>query len=68
MLTLCIDTAYKYLTLVLMKDDKIIDSISFECFKRQSEEVFVYLDKLFTESEVDKKDVHHKRPRILYRR
>ena len=47
MLTLCIDTAYKYLTLVLMEDDKIIDSISFECFKRQSEEVFVYLDKLF---------------------
>ena len=57
MLTLCIDTAYKYLTLVLMEDDKIIDSISFECFKRQSEEVFVYLDKLFNESKVDKKDI-----------
>lgn len=57
MLTLCIDTAYKYLTLVLMEDDKIIDSISFECFKRQSEEVFVYLDKLFSESKIDKKDI-----------
>lgn len=57
MLTLCIDTAYKYLTLVLVEDDKIIDSISFECFKRQSEEVFVYLDKLFNESKIDKKDI-----------
>lgn len=57
MLTLCIDTAYKYLTLVLIKDDKIINSISFECFKRQSEEVFPCLQRLFEDSKVDKKDL-----------
>ncbi len=52
MLTLCIDTAYKYLTCVLIKDDEIIASYSKECFKRQSEEVFNALGYVFDEANI----------------
>ena len=57
MLTLCIDTAYKYLTCVLIKDDKIITSYSKECFKKQSEEVFSALDQVFKQANLQKKDI-----------
>lgn len=57
MLSLCIDTAYKYLTVALIKDDEIIASLSNECFKRQSEEVFVALDELFKNANVSKTDI-----------
>lgn len=57
MLTLCIDTAYKYLTVALVEDDKIVESISLECFKKQSEEVFVYLDELFKKANISKNDI-----------
>lgn len=57
MLTLCIDTAYKYLTCALIKDDKIIASYCEECFKRQSEEVFLALDKIFKEANINKLDI-----------
>lgn len=57
MLTLCIDTAYKYLTVALIENEKIVDSISLECFKKQSEEVFVYLDDLFKRSHINKNDI-----------
>ena len=57
MLTLCIDTAYKYLTVALIENEKIVDSISLECFKKQSEEVFVYLDDLFKRNHINKNDI-----------
>ena len=57
MLTLCIDTSYKYLTCVLIKDDEIIASYSEECFKRQSEEVFNALKIVFDKAGIDKKDI-----------
>lgn len=57
MLTLCIDTAYKYLSVCLIKDEEIIASYSSECFKRQSEEVFLALDKIFNEANITKKDI-----------
>ena len=57
MLTLCIDTAYKYLTCALIEDDKILASASYECFKKQSEEVFIALDKVFKDANVNKKDI-----------
>lgn len=57
MLTLCIDTAYKYLTCVLIKDDEIIASYSKECFKRQSEEVFLALETIFNQANINKKDI-----------
>ena len=57
MLTLCIDTAYKYLTCVLIEDDRIIASYSEECFKHQSEEVFVALKKIFDQSGKSRSDI-----------
>ena len=57
MLTLCIDTAYKYLTCVLIEDDKIIASYFEECFKHQSEEVFVALKKIFEQSGKSRSDI-----------
>ena len=57
MLTLCIDTAYKYLTVALIRDDEIVEAISNECFKRQSEEVFVVLEELFKKADISKRDI-----------
>lgn len=57
MITLCIDTAYKYLTCVLIKDDKIISSFCEECFKKQSEEVFIGLKKVFDDANIERKDI-----------
>ncbi|MBQ1567648.1 MAG: tRNA (adenosine(37)-N6)-threonylcarbamoyltransferase complex dimerization subunit type 1 TsaB [Erysipelotrichaceae bacterium] len=57
MLTLCIDTAYKYLTCVLIEDDRIIASYSEECFKHQSEEVFTALKKIFDQSGKSRSDI-----------
>lgn len=57
MLTLCIDTAYKYLSCALIKDDEIISSYSKECFKHQSEEVFVVLEELFKKADISKRDI-----------
>ena len=52
MLTLCIDTAHKYLTCALIRDDEIIASYSKECFKRQSEMVFSALEEIFDQAKV----------------
>ncbi len=57
MLTLCIDTAYKYLTCALIEDDRIIASYSEECFKHQSEEVFGALKKIFDQSGKSRSDI-----------
>ena len=57
MLTLCIDTAYKYLTCALIEDDQILSSYCKECFKKQSEEVFSALEQVFTDSGRDKRSI-----------
>ena len=57
MLTLCIDTSYRYLTCALIRDDAVISSISRECFKRQSEEIFNALEEIFNTASVSKKDI-----------
>lgn len=57
MLTLCIDTAYKYLTCALISDEKILTSVSLPCFKRQSEELFVVLEQIFSEANIERKDI-----------
>jgi tRNA threonylcarbamoyl adenosine modification protein YeaZ len=57
MLTLCIDTAYKYLTCALIRDDQIISSYSKECFKKQSEEVFNALKEVFEGADVERKAI-----------
>ena len=57
MLTLCIDTAYKYLTCALLKDEHIVSSYCAECFKRQSEEVFAALGKVFDDASLDPRSI-----------
>jgi len=57
MLTLCIDTAYKYLTCALIKDNDLLAYESYECFKKQSEEVFTCLDKVFEKAKIQRKDI-----------
>ncbi len=57
MLTLCIDTTYKYLTAALIQDDRILSSFSKECFKKQSEEIFSALKQVFEEAGVEKSSV-----------
>ncbi len=46
MITLCMDTSHRYLTLVLIEDDKVLASYQEECFKKQSESILEQLDKL----------------------
>lgn len=57
MYSLFIDTAYKYLTVAIERDGIIVSSSSFECFKKQSEQLFVELDKIFKEANIEKKDI-----------
>ena len=57
MLTLCIDTAYKYLTCALIENDQILSSYSKECFKKQSEEVFNALNEVFVQAGVERKAI-----------
>lgn len=57
MYSLFIDTAYKYLSVAIAKDNEIIASFSNECFKKQSEQLFVVLDDLFNKANINKKDI-----------
>lgn len=57
MLNLFIDTSYKYLTVIIEKDNNVLASYSEECFKRQSEELFVVLDNLFTKNNINREDI-----------
>ena len=54
MLTLCIDTAYKYLTCALINDEQILASVSLPCFKKQSEELFVVLKQVFDDAHIER--------------
>jgi len=57
MLTLCIDTSYKYLTCALIKDEELLGFESYECFKKQSEEVFACLNTLFNKTNINRKAI-----------
>lgn len=54
MYSLFVDTAYKFLTVAVLKDEKLIASYSEECFKRQSEKLFVVLEELFNNNKIDR--------------
>ncbi len=58
MITLCMDTSHRYLTLVLLKDDEIIESFQQECFKKQSETILVELDNLFKKANINKSEIN----------
>lgn len=47
MITLCMDTSFHFLTLVLIQDSKVIASIQEEAFRQQSETILTRLDTLF---------------------
>ena len=51
------DSAYKALVLGLYKDGTLIDGVSIEAFKKQSETIFVELNQLFEKTGLDYKDV-----------
>ena len=57
MISLCMDSAYKALVLGLYKDGTLIDGVSIEAFKKQSETIFVELNQLFEKKGLDYKDV-----------
>lgn len=57
MYSLFVDTAYKYLTIVIEKDNKVLASFSEECFKRQSEMLFTILDKLLKDNNIKREDI-----------
>ena len=57
MYSLFIDTSYKYLTIVIDDNNKIIDSFSEECFKKQSEMLFVVLDDMLKRNNINRTDI-----------
>lgn len=57
MISLCMDSAYKQLVLGLYKDKELLAGISLEAFKKQSETIFVELNRLLKETNLDCKDI-----------
>lgn len=57
MISLCMDSAYKSLVLGLYRDKELIDGVSMEAFKRQSETLFVELNALLEKNHLDYKDI-----------
>lgn len=57
MITLAMDTAYKYLTIALYKDGKLINGVALPAFKKQSELLFTYLNQLLKDSSLTYKDI-----------
>lgn len=57
MYSLFVDTSYKYLSVAICKDKEVLAAFSNECFKKQSEQLFVVLDDLFKKVNITKKDI-----------
>lgn len=57
MITLCMDTSHKHLTLALIQDDQLIKKSMTECFKQQSETIFPELVKLCEEAKIKPDDI-----------
>ena len=57
MLSLSLDTSYRYLTLVLAKDSKVIASVSYEAWQKQSEFTMAELERLFAQAQLSLTDV-----------
>ncbi len=57
MISLCMDTAYKQLVLGIYQDQKLLAGIAKTAFKKQSESIFVELNALLKEVELDYKDI-----------
>ncbi len=57
MISLCMDSAYKNLIIGLYRDDELLDGVSIEAFKKQSETIFVELNTLLKSTNLDYKDI-----------
>ena len=57
MITLCMDTSHVYLVLALIKDDELIAKFCEQCWKKQSEEIFVRLIAMCEEAGVTPEDI-----------
>ena len=57
MISLCMDSAYKNLVIGLYKDKELLDGVSIEAFKKQSETIFVELNRLLEKTNLDYKDI-----------
>lgn len=57
MISLCMDSAYKNLVLGLYKDSTLLKGISIEAFKKQSETIFVELNQLLEDTQLDYADI-----------
>lgn len=57
MISLCMDSAYKNLILGLYKDKELLAGVSIEAFKKQSETIFVELNRLLEECQLDYADI-----------
>lgn len=51
------DTSYKYLNIVLMEDDAVVDSLHMECFKQQSEWMIPKLKQLLDNQKWSTEDI-----------
>ena len=57
MYKLFLDTCYKNLNIIILKDEEILASVSEECNKKQSESLFVVLDELFKKHNINKSEL-----------
>lgn len=57
MITLAMDTAYRHLTVGLYEDDRLLAGTSFECFKKQSENLFPELEKILEQAGQTMQDI-----------
>ncbi len=57
MISLCMDTAYKQLVLGIYQDQTLIAGIAKTAFKKQSESIFVELNALLKQVNLDYKDI-----------
>ncbi len=57
MITLAMDTAYRHLIVGLFDDTKLLAGTSFECFKKQSENLFPELEKALEKAGLTMQDI-----------
>lgn len=57
MISLCMDSAYKNLILGVYKDKELLSGVSIEAFKKQSETIFVELNRILEETGLDYADI-----------